>query len=29
MYKIISGRGTGKTYKLMLLAKEKGAKITQ
>jgi hypothetical protein len=27
MYRIISGRSTGKTYQLMLLAKEKGAKI--
>lgn len=27
MYRIISGRSTGKTYQLMLLAKERGAKI--
>lgn len=27
MYRIISGRSTGKTHQLMLLAKEKGAKI--
>ncbi len=27
MYRIIDGRGTGKTSRLMLLAKESGAKI--
>ena len=27
MYRIIEGRGTGKTSRLMLLAKEQGAKI--